>query len=174
MASALTVRDGASGAPACDGGGSFVRKMASSAHFPPEPWCAVAWHLRARCAMGRPGYLLVLAVLVAVIVADWTVAMIGGTTFLALAGAKLPPPGNAWPLGGGFHPTDLTADFHAHRERWAFLHTQLRPSMPAAEMGKKIAMVGTFLMGNKAVVWLNGVKLTIKCGGAQPALAGCR
>ena len=108
------------------------------------------------------------------LVAVSAVATLGGTTFLALAGAKLPPAGNAWPVGGGFYPTDLVADFHAHRERWAFLHTQLRPSMPAAEKSKEVAMVGTFMVGSKAVVWLNGVKLTLECSGDQATLAGYR
>ena len=108
------------------------------------------------------------------LVAVSAVATIGGTTFLALAGAKLPPDGEAaWPAGGGFYPTDLAADFHAHSERWAFLHTQLRPSMPAADRAKEVAMVGTFLVGGKAVIWLNGVKMTLNCSASGDS-AGCR
>lgn len=86
----------------------------------------------------------------------------GGCPFLALHGAKLPPASpDAFPLAAGFYPTDLAADFHAHRERWTFCHTQMRPSMPPA---RTVPMVGAFLTGEASVVYLDGVKLTVKAG----------
>ena len=91
---------------------------------------------------------------------------VGGVTFLALSGATLPRSEQAWPLGSGFYPTDLTAEYHKHRERWTFLHTQLKPSMPVVRQcaeTKEISMIGTFLVGESADVWINGIKLTIKC-----------
>ena len=80
--------------------------------------------------------------------------------FLALHGAKLPPPtGSAPPLASGFYPTDLAASFHAHRERWTFYNTQLAPRMPSS---RSLPMVGTFLTGHVSVVYLDGVRLKIK------------
>ena len=80
--------------------------------------------------------------------------------FLALHGAKLPPPTRgAPPLASGFYPTDLAASFHAHRERWTFYHTQLVPSMPSS---RSLPMVGTFLTGGASVVYLDGVRLKIE------------
>ena len=84
----------------------------------------------------------------------------GSCPFLALHGAKLPPPTRgAPPLASGFYPTDLAASFHAHRERWTFYHTQLAPSMPSS---RSLPMVGTFLTGDASVVYLDGVKLKIE------------
>ena len=84
----------------------------------------------------------------------------GACPFLALDGVKLPPVSHeAFPLACGFFPTDLSAAFHAHRERWAFCHTQMAPSMPPACM---VPMVGTFLTGEASIVYLDGVKLTVK------------
>jgi len=64
-------------------------------------------------------------------------------------------------LASGFYASDLSADFHAHRERWAFCHTQLKPSKPAAR-GAEVPLVGAFVTGETAVVYLNGTKVTIR------------
>eukprot|EP00315_Gephyrocapsa_oceanica_P011435 CAMPEP_0185296868 /NCGR_PEP_ID=MMETSP1363-20130426/9405_1 /TAXON_ID=38817 /ORGANISM="Gephyrocapsa oceanica, Strain RCC1303" /LENGTH=821 /DNA_ID=CAMNT_0027893571 /DNA_START=20 /DNA_END=2483 /DNA_ORIENTATION=- len=86
----------------------------------------------------------------------------GSCTFLALQGAKLPPQqGEAFPLASGFYPTDLSTDFHAHRERWGFFHTQLKPSMPPSGAAV-VPMVGAFLAGETAVVFIDGVKMTLE------------
>ena len=86
----------------------------------------------------------------------------GSCPFLALDGAKLPPASpDAFPLASGFYPTDLATDFHVHRERWTFCHTQMRPSMPKT---RGVPMVGTFITGETSVVYLDGVKLTVKAG----------
>ena len=95
------------------------------------------------------------------------VAEMSGVTFLALKGASLPRAAGAgagaFPLSSGFYPTDLAAEYHAHRERWAYYHTQLKPSMP--QPGKAcVPMVGCFLTADSAVVYLDGVKLTLKTG----------
>lgn len=102
------------------------------------------------------------------------VAAEGSCVFLALEGAKLPSPSGvgseeAFPLASGFYPTDLSAEMHSHRERWAYCHTQLKPSMPAqmgAQTGggtKIVPMVGTFLAAETATVYVDGLKLTLRC-----------
>merc|ERR1711959_309401 len=66
--------------------------------------------------------------------------------FFAVQGATLPLGVEAFPLASGFYPTALRADLHAHRERWAYFHTQLKPSMPAAGgASKPVPMVGAFM-----------------------------
>lgn len=86
----------------------------------------------------------------------------GGCPFLAIEGASLPTGGGeAFPLASGFYASDLSAEFHAHRERWAFCHTQLKPSKPAAR-GAEVPLVGAFVTGETAVVYLNGTKVTIR------------
>lgn len=81
---------------------------------------------------------------------------IDGKWFLALADAHLPQ-SEDYPLGGGFYPTDLTADFHVHRERWTYYHSQLRPVMKDSGT----PAIGTFLVSSTAVVYLDGVKMTL-------------
>merc|ERR1712232_516229 len=43
------------------------------------------------------------------------ITQIAGMHFIALRGAKLPQCED-FPLGAGFYPTDLRADYHKHRE----------------------------------------------------------
>lgn len=97
------------------------------------------------------------------------VAYEGGSAFLALQGATLPRQsmrsgrsgGSAFPLGSGFYPTDLSAAFVKHRERWTYYHTQLQPSMPPT--GSGVPLIGTFLKNEATVVYLDGIKLTLRC-----------
>ncbi len=98
-----------------------------------------------------------------------TGAVDGGCTFLALQGATLPRrnggrgAGEAvFPLSSGFYPTDLSAAFVKHRERWTYYHTQMQPCMPPA-VAAGVPLVGTFLTGATAVVYLDGVKMTVRC-----------
>ena len=89
-----------------------------------------------------------------------------GTWFIAVQGARLPTATrDAFPLGGGFYPTDLSADYHQHRERWTFLHSQLAPAMPAKRPGLKQAvatpLIGAFITTDKATFKLNGTKITV-------------
>uniref|UniRef100_A0A7S2JME5 Uncharacterized protein n=1 Tax=Haptolina brevifila TaxID=156173 RepID=A0A7S2JME5_9EUKA len=99
-----------------------------------------------------------------------------GCAFLALEGATLPRgegrnDGQAFPLSSGFYTTELSADMHAHRERWGYFHTQLQPSMPPVHGGgtsggmgtSAVPMVGAFLTGETAVVYVDGVKMSLKC-----------
>eukprot|EP00239_Pterosperma_sp_CCMP1384_P011847 CAMPEP_0197865012 /NCGR_PEP_ID=MMETSP1438-20131217/43410_1 /TAXON_ID=1461541 /ORGANISM="Pterosperma sp., Strain CCMP1384" /LENGTH=897 /DNA_ID=CAMNT_0043483409 /DNA_START=152 /DNA_END=2845 /DNA_ORIENTATION=- len=89
------------------------------------------------------------------------IAKVGGMYFLAMRDGMLPEgglSGEDYPLGGGFYPTDLKADYHKHRERWTFFHTQLKPVMPT---DGSLPMIGTFLTGKSAVVYLDGVKMAV-------------
>ena len=62
-------------------------------------------------------------------------------------------------MAGGFYPTELSADFYVHRERWAFNNTQVLPSMPPPN---EVAMVGAFVTAESAVVYLDGVRMTLR------------
>ena len=66
------------------------------------------------------------------------------------------------PLASGFYPTDLSADYHVHRERWAFYHSQLKPRVPTDAKEGAVTLVGAFLTGDKAIVYMDGVQLTLK------------
>ena len=86
----------------------------------------------------------------------------GSCPFLALEGAALPTCGEAFPLASGFYPTDLSADYHVHRERWAFYHSQLKPRVPTDAKEGAVTLVGAFLTGDKAIVYMDGVQLMLK------------
>ena len=81
---------------------------------------------------------------------------IRGLWFAVFEDAVLPNP-LVFPIGGGFYPVDLSADFHQHRERWTFYHTTLRPVMPV--LGTPL--VGSFLVGANATFTLDGQEITV-------------
>jgi len=85
------------------------------------------------------------------------VTKVEGKYFFVLEGAKLPQ-NESFPLAGGFYPTDLTSDCHVHRERWTYYHSQLKPVLK----GVGTPAIGTFLTGEKTVVYLDGVKMTLR------------
>jgi hypothetical protein len=85
------------------------------------------------------------------------VTKVDGKYFFVLAGAMLPHT-ESFPLGGGFYPTDLSSCYHVHRERWTYYNSQLKPVIK----GEGTPAIGTFLVGDKAVVYLDGVKLTLR------------
>ncbi|KAK3262085.1 hypothetical protein CYMTET_29043 [Cymbomonas tetramitiformis] len=84
------------------------------------------------------------------------ITQLGTSYFLALENAKLPT-SEDFPLGSGFYPTDLSVDYHMHRERWTYFHTQLRPSIVTGSR----PMIGCFLIGEKATIYLDDTKLTV-------------
>jgi hypothetical protein len=84
------------------------------------------------------------------------IVKIGPYYFFTLPDTKLPE-SQDFPLAGGFYPTDLRPDFHQHRERWTYFHSQLKPGVGA----QGTPMIGTFLTSPEVVVYLDGVKLTI-------------
>ena len=87
-----------------------------------------------------------------------------GKTFFVLQGARLPD-AQAFPLGGGFYPQDLSVNGHIHRGRWTYFHTQLKPLLPvagAAGAGASPLAIGTFLTGASATVYLDGKELRLK------------
>lgn len=85
------------------------------------------------------------------------IARVGGKLFVALKGAKLPEHAD-FPLGGGFYPTQLHSTAHIHRERWGFMHSNVKPAPP----GRGLPLIGAFLCGPSATFYLDGKKVTIK------------
>ena len=84
-----------------------------------------------------------------------------GKTFFVLQGARLPDV-QAFPLGVGFYPQDLSANGHIHRGRWSYFHTQLKPLLPTPGSGAIPLAIGTFLTGASATVYLDGKELRLK------------
>jgi hypothetical protein len=131
-----------------------VRHTVGNARFD-KTWFANGEAMDNRAVAGSEGLLAVTA-----LVDDHS---FDGCTFFALQGVTLPKNASsqeaAFPLAGGFYPAELHADFHAHRERWAFCNTQVLPSMPPPT---EVAMVGAFVTAESAVVYLDGARMTLR------------
>ncbi len=97
---------------------------------------------------------------------DWRITVTGitvldGNTFFVLDGAVLPN-NDDFPLSAGFYPQDLSVDAHKHRSKWAFLNIALKPQMPTAEqMAVSAPVIGTFVTGDTATVYLDSKKLVL-------------
>ena len=82
-----------------------------------------------------------------------------GKYFLVLNGARLSTNTTTFPLSSGFYPQDLSNVGHKHRSKWAFLNTALKPQMSAPG---SVPLIGTFLTGETATIYVNGQKLVLK------------
>ena len=80
----------------------------------------------------------------------------GTTWFMVINDTRLPNTSD-FPLGGGFHPTKLTAGVHDLRDRWAFCNTQIKPLVKS----NGTPTIGSVLTTDKIDVILNGNKLTV-------------
>lgn len=80
----------------------------------------------------------------------------GGKYLMLLDGIEIPD-SPEFPMGGGFYPTDLDADYHKHRERWVYFHTQLKPR-PA----EGTQLVGAFMVEKNVKLRLNGEDIEIE------------
>lgn len=84
------------------------------------------------------------------------IVFIEGKWFIVLHGAQLSD-SQDFPLGSGFYPTDLGAEFHQHRTRWTFCHSQLKPVV--SEEGT--SLIGAFLVASKARFCLDGQEVIV-------------
>lgn len=82
-----------------------------------------------------------------------------GKYFLVLNGARLSTNTTTFPLSSGFYPQDLSGVGHKHRSKWAFLNTALKPQMSTQG---SMPLIGTFLTGETATLFVNGQKLVLK------------
>ena len=78
--------------------------------------------------------------------------------FMVIPNTKLPYNDSDFPLGGGFRPTDLTANFHDLRDRWTFCNTTVKPTI--TQTGTP--MIGAFLTSETINLTINGEKVTVK------------
>ena len=78
--------------------------------------------------------------------------------FMVIPNTKLPYNDSDFPLGGGFRPTDLTANFHDLRDRWTFCNTTVKPTITQSGT----PMIGAFLTSETINLTINGEKVTVK------------
>jgi hypothetical protein len=86
-----------------------------------------------------------------------SIIRIGDSVFIVLNGATLSNSSEDFPLGGGFYPTNLRADFHHHRERWGCLHSTLKPTM--SDTGTPL--IGGFLLDSRMNFILDGMEIVV-------------
>jgi hypothetical protein len=82
---------------------------------------------------------------------------VGTMYFMIMDDGRLPE--YDYPLSGGFYGVDLTDDYHKHREKWTFFNTQMKPTCNQntyRSPSPNKEMIGTFLVGRKTVVYMDG------------------
>ena len=85
-------------------------------------------------------------------------AKINDFFFLVLEKAILSTDSVGFPLTAGFYPQDLSTYGHKHRSKWCFMGI----SKPKMSNTDSVPVIGTFLTGETATVFVNGQKLNLK------------
>lgn len=78
--------------------------------------------------------------------------------FMVINDTNLPESSNTnFPLAGGFYPTNLNADVHDLRDRWAFCNTEILPKINP----NGTPVIGSILTNDKASFILDGNPITV-------------
>jgi len=78
--------------------------------------------------------------------------------FMVLKDVTLPINDTDFPIASGFRPTNLKAEFHDLRDRWAYNNTQVKPTV---EEGLTPA-IGTFITTDTVNLVVDGKKVCVK------------